>query len=66
MTKNVTVAPSENKLCKIHSDFWDDIGKIYNVVSYEKRQESTAIALTLEYNGSIIRKVVPIHEVEWL
>jgi hypothetical protein len=52
---------------KIDSDDWEDVGKIYKVVSYFRRSNSTAAELELELeNGKTIRRVVAYHMLEWI
>jgi len=52
---------------KIHTDDWADAGKIYKVVSYFRRSDSTAAELELELeNGEIVRRVVAYHMLEWI
>lgn len=51
----------------INSDEWEDAGTIYKVNEYFRRNESTAVELTLELEeGQIIRRVVPVHWIEWV
>lgn len=52
---------------RIDSDHWDDVGKIYHVVSYKRRPDSTAVELELQIeDGAIVKRVVPIHQIEWV
>ena len=52
---------------KINSDEWGDAGKIYKVVDYAPRDDSTAVELTLlESDGNMIHRVIPYHWVEWI
>ena len=53
---------------KINSDNREDVGTIYKVLEYFRRNpNSTAVQLTLEYpNGKQVRRVVPYHYIEWL
>lgn len=51
----------------INSDDWADNGKIYKVIKYFRRSESTAVELTLEEpSGEVVQKVVPYHWIEWV
>lgn len=51
----------------INSDEWQDAGKIYKVLEYFRRSESTAVELKLELTeGEVIRRVVPYHWIEWV
>lgn len=51
---------------RIDSDKWDDYGKIYKVISFERRVGSTATELVLEHDGQVIKRTVAIHNIEWL
>lgn len=52
---------------KIHSDEWEDAGQLYKVINYERRENSTAVELTLEHhNGRKEGRVVPHHWIEWI
>ena len=51
----------------IDSDEWQDAGQIYNVLEYNRRENSTAVELTLELTGGqIVKRVVPYHWIEWI
>lgn len=51
----------------INSDEWQDAGKIYKVLEYFRRPDSTAVELKLELTeGEVIRRVVPYHWIEWV
>jgi hypothetical protein len=51
----------------IHNDMWDDCGKVYKVLSYFKRGESTGIRLELEHeDGKLETRVVPEEYIEWI
>jgi hypothetical protein len=53
--------------CKIDSDQWADVGKIYFVHSLATRPPSTAVNVVLEdEDGNIIEKVVASHQIEWV
>lgn len=51
---------------RINSDNWDDFGKVYQVISFERRVGSTATELVLEYDGQVVKRTVAIHNIEWL
>ena len=53
---------------KIDNDKWDDVGKIYKVLSYHRRDpNSTAVELKLEQeDGTIVERVEAIHAIEWI
>ena len=52
---------------KIDSDDWEDAGKTYKVVSYFRRNDSTAVELELELeNGETVHRVVAYHMLEWI
>lgn len=50
----------------INSDLFDDAGKVYKVISYERQADSTAVRLELEHNGEKINRVVAYHQIEFL
>ena len=51
----------------IDSDEWQDAGQIYNVLEYNRVENSTAVELTLELTGGqIVKRVVPYHWIEWI
>lgn len=53
--------------CKLNTDEWNDVGVIYTVHSYSRREESTGVLLNLEFpDGTMITRTVPIHEIEWI
>lgn len=51
---------------RIDDDKWDDVGKIYKVLKYFRRKDSTAVELELEYEGTLSKRVVAYHTIEWL
>lgn len=52
---------------KIHNDMWEDLGKVYRVVSYASRPNSTAIDLVIEReDGSLDKRAVPLNQLEWV
>lgn len=52
---------------KLVNDKWDENGKIYRLLSYYKPEDSTGCHVELEaQNGTIERKVVPFHDIEWI
>lgn len=53
--------------CRIDNDKWEHAGKIYFVHEAMRRENSTAVELTLEDdNGNIFTTVVANHQIEWL
>jgi len=53
--------------CRINSDDWEDVGKVYFVHALNNRTNSTAVALVLEDDGGNIHKrVVASHQIEWV
>lgn len=56
-----------NSYIRINSDHWNDSGKIWYVLSYKSRENSTAIELTLKDSFGIVEsRVVPINQIEWV
>lgn len=53
-------------LVRIDSDYWEDVGKLYTVISAYRRPNSTATELELEYNGVKSTRVVAYHMLEWV
>ena len=53
-------------LMRINTDMWEDADKIYNVLSYKKMPDSTAVHLQLEYDGVLYNRVVAEHQIEWI
>lgn len=52
---------------RIDENRWEDQGKIYNVLSYHRRNpESTAVELELECDGKTTKRVVAVHAIEWV
>lgn len=51
---------------RINSDNWEDMGIIYNVISFQTHPPSTRVSLVLEHNGTVIQKTVASHQIEWL
>ena len=53
---------------KINSDYWDDINKVWSVLEYHSRPNSTAVDLVLEdtSTGQTMHRVVASHQIEWL
>lgn len=51
---------------QINNDLFDDVGKVYKVISYERQADSTAVRLELEHNGEKINRVVAYHQIEFL
>jgi hypothetical protein len=53
--------------CRIDDGKWEHAGKIYFVHEAKRRENSTAVELTLEEDGgTIITTVVANHQIEWL
>lgn len=53
--------------CKLDTDMWDDVGVVYFVHSYNRRENSTAVELELEApNGTMSTRVVAFHQIEWI
>ena len=51
----------------INSDDWQDAGRIYKVLDYVRRPDSTAVELTIEHTlGQKERRVVPYHWIDWI
>lgn len=56
-----------NRYIRINSDEWEDAGTIYEVLTSERRPNSTAVELLLELEGGQrLRRVVPYHWIEWM
>lgn len=52
---------------RIDNDMWEDHGKIYNVVSYKRRPDSTAVELVLQLeDGSTVNRTVAMHQIDWI
>ena len=53
---------------KIDNDKWDDLNKVWGVVEYSARPNSTAVNLVLEdtSTGQVVHRVVASHQIEWL
>lgn len=53
---------------KIDNDKWDDLEKVWSVISYTTRQGSTAVDLVLEDTTTkeVVHRVVSSNEIEWL
>jgi|APGre2960657404_1045060.scaffolds.fasta_scaffold645910_1 hypothetical protein len=49
----------------LNTDNWEDVGKWYRLVSLNRRTNSTATELVLEYNGKTFERVVAYHQIEW-
>ena len=56
------------KYIKLHNDRWDDLNKVWVVLEYRTREDSTAVNLVLEdaYSGETTHRVVASHQIEWL
>ena len=53
-------------LVKLDTDYWDDAGKVYKVISSYRRPNSTATELTLEHDGVVSSSVVAFHQIEYV
>lgn len=53
---------------KIDNDKWDDAGKVWAVLEYTTRPNSTGVSLLLEdiKTGEVHSRVVADHQIEWL
>jgi hypothetical protein len=55
------------RFISIDSDQWEDQNKIWKVLKYQKRNNSSAVELTLENtNGDIEERVVAEHYIKWI
>ena len=53
--------------CRIDNGKWEHAGKIYFVHEAKRRENSTAVELTLEEDdGNIVTITVANHQIEWL
>lgn len=50
----------------IDNDKWEDAGKKYKLISLNRRPESTAVELELEYEGQTIHRVEAYHSIQWV
>ena len=53
---------------KLDNDRWDDVGKVWAVLEYSTRPDSTAVTLVLEdtVSGETTTRVVAQNQIEWL
>lgn len=53
---------------KLDNDRWDDAGKVWAVLEYSNRPNSTAVTLVLEdtVTGEVHTRVVSNNQIEWL
>ena len=53
---------------KLDNDRWDDVGKVWAVLEYSTRPDSTAVNLVLEdvKTGEVHSRVVAQNQIEWL
>lgn len=53
---------------RLDNDKWDDAGKVWSVITYISRPDSTAVTLMLEdtETGERCTRVVANHQIEWL
>lgn len=56
------------KYIRIDNDMWDDAGKVWEVMEYSPRPNSTAVHLVIEdtSTGKVESRVVPQNQIEWL
>lgn len=54
------------KLLQLDLDDWEINGKIYRLLSYEPRENSTAVRLRVENMGVISNMVVASHQIIWV
>lgn len=54
--------------CKLDNDQWEDLGKVWAVMEYVTRPNSTAVDLVLEdmETKEVHTRVVANHQIEWL
>jgi hypothetical protein len=53
--------------CKLDTDEFQDVGRVYTVLRYSRRDNSTAVELELRLeDGSTLVKTVATHEIEWI
>jgi len=51
---------------RIHNDLWDDLDKVYQVISWQTTPDSTGVKLTLQHGDISSERVVAIHQIEWI
>ena len=53
---------------KLDNDRWEDAGKVWAVLEYSNRPNSTAVTLVLEdtSNGEVHTRTVAQNQIEWL
>lgn len=51
---------------RILSDNWDDIDKIFRVISYETYPNTTGAKFVLEHDNKTITRTICSHQVKWL
>lgn len=54
---------------RLNTDMWEDAGKVYRIVEYMRRPNSTGVSLVLEnaYKPEeVIHRVVAEHQIEYL
>lgn len=50
----------------LNTDYWEDAGKKYRLISLERRKGSTATELVLEHEGVQCSRVVAYHQIEFV
>lgn len=61
------VAPSPGRFLKLDLDKWDVAGKVFELISYERRPESTGVLIEIkDEDGTTSKLVVPSHSIEWI
>jgi hypothetical protein len=73
MKKIATAVKSDDRkvemdFIKIDNDKWDDFNKVWALLEYNRRPNSTAVSLVLEDTETkeIVHKTVAFHQIEWL
>ena len=52
---------------KIHNDHWGDFGKLFKVLDYQARQNSTAVDITFKHEHGIVEsRVLSVNQIEWI
>lgn len=50
----------------LNTDYWEDAGKKYRLISLHRREGSSATELVLEHEGVRSSRVVAFHQVEFV
>lgn len=57
----------DTKYVSIDSDEWQDLGKVYRVVEYNRGNHPTSVQLTIENeDGQLHQRVVPSYSIRWV